>query len=119
MSDDDLKQGLKRAFHAAEGKPPSFAKTFLAAQSRHTRRRTGLRAIAGIAAAVAIVAVSILLWPAQQAEMSDEFLIAESLLNSTSWSAPSDSLLPEHQFDIYQDIPRLDGSTISREGTLL
>jgi hypothetical protein len=46
-------------------------------------------------------------------------MIADALMNSTTWTAPSDVLMPDHQFDIYRDIPVLDQSTISEEGTLL
>lgn len=73
----------------------------------------------GIAAAVAVIGITLGLWPERQAELTDEFLIADSLLNSTSWAAPSDSLMPEHQFDIYQEIPFLNESTNSQEGSLL
>jgi len=41
------------------------------------------------------------------------------LLGTTGWSAPSDSLMPDHQFDIYQDIPVLIESTETYGGTLL
>jgi len=113
-----IQQTLKSAYRSAEGKPPAFDDMFAAAESRQRRSRR-FRAAGGMAAAAALLAVTIALWPGQQAEVSDEFLIADALMNSTSWSAPSDSLLPQHQFDIYQGIPLLDESTISQEGSLL
>lgn len=119
MNDEQLKNELQSAFDSAEGKPPLFKETWAAAETQHARNRQRNKAVAGLAAAAAVLAVTVLLWPAQQAEITDEFMIADSLLNSTSWFAPSDALLPEHQFDIYRDIPVLNGSTISREGTLL
>ena len=33
------------------------------------------------------------------------------LMDSTYWSAPSDVLLPDREFDIYQDLPELFEST--------
>jgi len=116
MKQNDLKQGLERAFSAAEGTPPAFATTWAAAERRHAVSPRRQRAWAGLAAAVAVLAMTIVLWPSRQA---DEFLITDALLNSTSWSAPSDTLMPEHQFDIYREIPFLDGSTNAEEGTLL
>ena len=72
-----------------------------------------------MAAAIAVVVATFSLWSANEAEVVDEFLIADALLNSTQWSAPSDLLMPEHQFDLYQDLPLLMESTESQEGSLL
>jgi len=119
MNEDQVKQDLKNAYQAAEGKPPSFDEIWAAAEVAHGRSRKRFRVIGGLAAAVAVIAVTAGLWPEQQAELTDEYLIADALMNSTSWSAPSDSLMPEHQFDIYQEIPFLNESTNSLEGTLL
>ena len=119
MSEQETKRQLQDAFRAMERKPPSFDETWAMAEARHRASRRRLGVTGGIAAAVAIVALTVGLWPRQQAEMSDEFLIAESLMNSTSWSAPSDALMPEHQFDIYRDNPLMDRSTNTLEGTLL
>jgi hypothetical protein len=41
------------------------------------------------------------------------------LMDSTYWSAPSDVLLPDREFDIYQDLPVLFESTEPAEGALL
>ena len=119
MNEDQVRQRLKDAYQAAEGKPPSFAETWAAAEVQHGQSQRRFRTIGGIAAAVAIIGITFGLWPEQQAELTDEFLIADALLNSTSWSAPSDSLMPEHQFDIYQEILFLNESTNSQEGSLL
>ena len=118
MNEHELGKGLKEAFGKAEGTPPSFGETWGAAEARHARSGFRLKAVAGIAAAV-VLAVAISFLPEQQAEMTDEYLIADALMNSTSWSAPSDVLMPEHQFDIYREIPFPDPSTISEEGSLL
>ena len=120
MSDQIIKDALKDAYRSAEGKPPSFDDVWAAAERQYQasgRRR--VRTASGLAAAVALAAITALLWPQQEPELTDDYLIADALMNSTSWVAPSDSLLPEHQFDIYQDIPALGPSTNSQEGTLL
>lgn len=119
MSDEKIRQELKRAFAAAEGEPPQFADVWAAAASRHASARRRIRLAAGVAATVALSAIVVGLWPERQAGPTGEFLIAESLMNSTSWQAPSDSLLPQHRFDVYREIPLRDMSTDSREGALL
>ena len=100
----------------AEGKPPSFEETMAAAERQTGRSGARLKVVAGIAAAVV---AALVLWPTREPELTDDFLIADSLMNSTTWTAPSDALMPEHQFDIYQETPFLNESTISPEGTLL
>jgi hypothetical protein len=115
MSDNDIREALKGAYQAAERKPPPFDAVWAGAEKR--RRTRQRRLYGGVAAAVAAVAVVAGLWTGQPAQ--DEFMIAEALLNDTSWVAPSDALMPEHQFDIYRDIPVPGESTISPEGSLL
>lgn len=95
---------------------PPFAEVFAAAEKRVRSRRRRRFAGAGAAAVVALVALSL-----QPDKQHDEFIYldVEELAASTSWSAPSDSLLPKHQFDIYQEIPRLFESTEPDGGALL
>jgi hypothetical protein len=119
MSEQDIKDVLEKAYRSAEGKPPPFAATFAVAEDRYLTSRRRLRVAGGMVAAAAVVAVAVGLWSGQQASVEDEFMIADALMNSTTWTAPSDVLMPDHQFDIYRDIPVLDRSTISEEGTLL
>ena len=119
MSEQNIKNVLEKAYRSAEGKPPPFAETFAVAEDRYRTSRRRYRLAGGMAVAAAVFAVAVGLWPGQQAPMGDEFLIADALMNSTTWTAPSDVLMPDHQFDIYRDIPVLDRSTISEEGTLL
>ena len=116
MNDEKLKQALKGAYQVAEGKPPSFDETMAAAERRTGRTGARFKVVAGLAAAVV---AALVFWPAREPELTDDFLIADSLMNSTTWTAPSDALMPQHQFDIYQGTPFLDESTISPEGTLL
>ena len=96
---------------------PDFDSTWAAAQRRAAAMRKRRRVWAGalVAAAIAVVAVGLL--PPSDDEL--RFIDAEDLLGTTHWSAPSDSLLPVHQFDIYQDIPVLIESTETYGGALL
>ena len=120
MNDDDLKEQLQNALGVVHKQAPlAFDEVWAAAEMRHRQAGRRYRTFSGIAAAVAMVAIVAGLWPAQQTEMADEYLIADSLLNLTQWSAPSDALMPQHQFDIYQEIPFLMESTDLEEGTLL
>ena len=52
-------------------------------------------------------------------ETPETYIEVADLLETTYWSAPSDVLLPERKFDIYQDMPVLFESTESAGGTLL
>ena len=120
MSEKEIKDALQGAFRSMEKTPPSFDETWAAAERRNqASRQRKWRVAGGMAATVALAAITALLWPQQEAELTDDYLIADALMNSTSWTAPSDRLLPEHQFDIYQEIPALVPSTNSQEGTLL
>ncbi len=119
MKENGFRQTLKEVHETVEGKPPAFADVWAAAEARHRFSRRRNRVAGSIAAAVVVVGITVGLWSKQQFEIADEFLIADSLMNSTSWSAPSDSLMPEHQFDIYQEIRFPDESTFSPEGSLL
>jgi len=47
------------------------------------------------------------------------YIEVAELLDSTNWVAPSDVLLPDRQFDIYQEIPVLHQPTEPARGALL
>jgi hypothetical protein len=120
MSEQELRRKIKRAFSALdEHATPDFERVFTAAERSYGRPRRRYVVYGGIAATVAIVVFSMGNWQAPNRVADDEFLIADALLNSTGWLAPSDALMPEHQFDIYQDIPLLMESTDMQEGPLL
>ena len=120
MSDNDIKEFVKDAHGAVRRpEPPAFDRVWAAAESQHLIERRRYAIFSGIAAALAMVAIVAGLWSSQEAGMSDDYLIADSLLNTTQWSAPSDALMPTHEFDIYQEIPFLMESTDLEEGTLL
>lgn len=109
MTDIDarLEKMLESAFERDDQAPP-FDSTWAAAESRYRRRRRN-RALVSVAASVAIVAIVL---SALQPEAVDAPMIEMGeLLGTTSWQAPSDVLLPEHRFDIYQDLPDLIQST--------
>jgi len=123
MNEEEIRERLKQAADAAQKDgTPSFDETWVVAETQFVQSRSRFRRFSGLTAAaavIAILAITVALWPAQQAELADDYFIADALLNTTSWTAPSDALMPEHQFDIYQEIPLLDGSTNTYEGTLL
>ena len=120
MSDDELKHALGNAQGAAhKEETPDFDAVWAAAERQHDVARRRYAAFSGVAAALAIVAIVAGLWPAQQAGPTDDYLIADSLLNSTQWLAPSDALMPQHRYDIYQEILFPLESTDLNEGSLL
>jgi hypothetical protein len=120
MNDRELRGRLKESLVAHQGQePPAFDKVWSAAEMQYLEGRRLYAAFSGIAAVVAVVAVVAGLWSADEAMLADEFLIADSLLNETQWSAPSDALLPQHRFDIYREVPFPMELTNPDEGSLL
>lgn len=120
MKDEAIRDWLKPVYEEAErDEVPPFGQVWASASKASEKSRRRIRVTASIAAAVAVMAITVALWPLQQAETGDEYLIAEALLNSTAWSAPSDALMPQHQFDIYREIPFPAVSTDRYEGALL
>ena len=120
MSGNDIRDQLKDALAAVhQPEPPGFDEVWAAAELRHLKARRRYATIGGIAAALAMVAVGAGFWSSRELATTDEYLIADSLLNGTQWSAPSDALMPQHQIDIYQGVPFLMESTNLNEGPLL
>ena len=112
---DALPQGLAEA---EAGPVPGFDAVWAAAEARVSRQRRRMTAIGGIAAGVAVVAV-LVISQLQPTERDWHYVDPDEFASSTSWAAPSDVLLPEHQFDIYGEIPVLIESTGTSEGALL
>lgn len=113
-----MKNDIANAFNKQQGdRVPGFAATWRAAQARHATNKASYLRLASAAALVAAVLIGFNL----QTPQSDDttFIELAELMESTSWSAPSDVLLPEHQFDIYQDMPVLIESTQTAGGSLL
>jgi hypothetical protein len=116
-SDTALRAALRDAQASVEdGDVPQFDRVWAAANARTRVLRRQRRVVVGsVAAAVAAIAFGLLV--PRGVEL--QFIDADELLGTTSWTAPSDGLLPNHQFDIYQEIPVLIESTETYGGTLL
>ena len=115
-TDQRLAKYLRRAMPGTEN-IPGFAETWNAAQARadQVRRRFHYAAAAAVGT-LAIIVVANLPAPSTDALA---YIDLSELENTTYWSAPSDALLPESQFDIYQDMPTLMESTEAYGGALL
>ena len=111
--DQSLREAVRQSWPNATA--PAFDKTWSAA--RH-RRAPGRRRYAYLAAAAVIGAVVVISLYSQAPKQKAYIEVAE-LLESTYWTAPSDALLPDRQFDIYQDMPEIFESTEPAGGTLL
>ena len=70
-----------------------------------------------IAGSVAVLALAVVMLMPYGNDI--RYIDTDELLETTSWSAPSDSLLPQHQFDIYGEIPVIIESTETYGGALL
>ena len=102
-----LRATLQRAQQQADGSAPDFDRVFGGAE-RRVRDRSRVR-FAGVAAVAAVALLAVGFLPKQKEEFT--YVDVEALVATTYWSAPSDTLLPEHQFDIYREIPQIFEST--------
>ena len=110
-----MRELLQSAQRRTDGEAPAFAASWAVADARYRRRPA---VVAGAAAAiVAVIAVAMLSSTPESIEPN--LVDMDELVASTSWVAPSDSLLPEHRFDIFQELPEMFESTGGEEGTLL
>ncbi|NQV86491.1 MAG: hypothetical protein HQ492_05380 [Woeseiaceae bacterium] len=105
--DEVLRVMLRESQRRADGSLPDFEVVFGAAE-RQLRDRRRIR-FAGVAAGVGLAVLALSLLPTTEHEFS--YVDMVELTATTQWSAPSDSLLPEHQFDVYRELPRLFEST--------
>ena len=112
-ADDTLRQQLQKAWPDANA--PDFDAAWRAAEARHAASRRRYRWLASAAAVVAAIAVAINL----QAPSEPSYIEVADLLETTYWQAPSDALLPERTFDIYQELPVIFESTEVDGGALL
>lgn len=114
LTDPDAQ--LSSRLRAAGAAPPPFDVVWRSAEARLLASRRRYRQIAVAAAVFVALAIGIRYY-----EPVDELRYVDmaELLESTAWTAPSDALLPERQFDIYQDLPRVPESTKGAGGTLL
>lgn len=112
--DSRLRDKISHAWPAT-GPEPAFDEVWQSARQRHaTMRRRSLR-FAGAAAFVAAVVIAFF----AESPTEHSYIEVADLMDSTYWTAPSDVLLPDRQFDIYQDMPVLFESTEPAGGTLL
>jgi hypothetical protein len=120
MHEEWLDDELRRAMDSKTHHPaPEFDAVMRAAEQRLVAGRTRLR-ITAVAAMFGLVAIMMVRpWSSTPEKTDDEFLIAASMLGTTSWFAPSDVLLPQRRFDIYHELPTFIESTELKEGTLL
>ncbi|MDJ0909394.1 MAG: hypothetical protein QNI99_09370 [Woeseiaceae bacterium] len=120
MSNDDkrIAEALKQ--DAPEPvEPPHFDEVFGRAEAEyHWQTWRRYLSVGAAVASVAAVAVALLILAPEEAPLPETLQIT-GLLDSTSWVAPSDVLLPEHEFDIFEELPEPMGSTESAEGALL
>ena len=120
MNDEKLKQQLQDSLQSMQGgNAPEFDVMWANAEQRYRATRSRYQRFAGVAAAAAVAATAFMLWPLNGNDAAGIFLTEEDLMNSTQWAAPSDVLLPKHQFDIYGDLPVLIETNDLDEGSLL
>ena len=114
--DDRLRRQLEQVWQQRAGNAvPPFDRVWRAA----ARRAATLRQRRWLAAAAVIVFASALALYLQAPRQEVQYIEVADLLETTYWSAPSDVLLPDSEFDIYQDMPVLFESTEPAEGALL
>ena len=114
---DRQRRQLQQAWQQRAGNEvPPFDMAWQAAAARRDARRRQRR---WLAAAAVIVLASALTLYLQVPQQDMQYIEVAELLETTYWSAPSDVLLPDSEFDIYQDMPVLFESTEPAEGALL
>lgn len=114
QSDETLGMRVREAW-PEPAQPPAFDAAWAMAERRHRGRRYGY----GIGAAAAAVVAAVIVLLNSAAPVAERYIEVADLMDSTYWTAPSDALLPEREFDIYQDLPELFESTGPAEGALL
>jgi len=117
---DGLANAVRKAYEAKlEGVAPDFDATWNAAQTRFQGRKRRYRLVSAVAASIVIFSIVLnFLLPGQSQDPADSELAAMMMV-SIQWEAPSDSLLPEYDFDIYQDLPEIINTTDLTRGLLL
>lgn len=115
---EDFEDRLRREVKsAAAGDVPDFDAVWQQAERRVTRYRRGRRlAAVGVIAAIA-VAVGMHLGTSDPP--AGTYVEIAEFMDTTFWDAPSDSLMPAREYDIYEDLPAVPVSTEAGEGALL
>ena len=108
-ADEALRQRVRQAWQrAGSDDAPAFDEVWRRAEERFATSRRRYARVAAIAVALGVIAV---VFSTRSTVEEPQYIEIAELLNSTYWAAPSDVLLPQHEFDIYQDLPELFEST--------
>ena len=103
MNDKELKERLQASLQSRQEEAPEFDATWDAAKRRYRASKARYRRFAGVAA---IVASAVVLMQLPDRDHRP-YLTEADLMSSTQWLAPSDVLLPKHEFDLYGELPVL------------
>lgn len=87
---------------------PAFDEVWAKAEQARTTQRRRYASLASLAAVAAVAAILVAGEPTVDAP---NYIEMADVLDTTYWTAPSDALMPEHRFDIYQEMPVLFEST--------
>ena len=108
-TDEVLRRRVRESWPREDGDDvPPFDTVWRHAEARFAASRRRYARLAVIAAALGVVAV---IFGTRPAVEEPPYIEMAELLNSTYWAAPSDTRLPQREFDIYQDLPELFEST--------
>ena len=120
MNDEKLKQQLQDSLQSIQGDDaPEFDAIWAKAEKHHRALKLRYQRFVGLASAAAVAVIAFMLWPLNGNNAMDSYLTVEDLMGSTQWVAPSDALLPDHQFDIYSELPVLIETNDLDEGSQL
>jgi RNA polymerase sigma factor (sigma-70 family) len=115
VDDKTLRDRVNAAWPPSKSDEAVFDEVWWAARERLAVSRRRYQRFAAVAAIVAIAFIGFHARPPAQ----ETYIEVADLLETTYWTAPSDVLLPERQFDIYEDMPALFEATEPAGGTLL
>jgi len=108
-SDEKLRQSVREAWPGDRAEDaPTFEDVWQRAEMRVATSRRHYARLAAVVVALGVVAA---VFGVRSTVEEPQYIEMAELLNSTYWSAPSDVLLPQREFDIYQDLPELFEST--------
>ncbi|MFQ5548964.1 MAG: hypothetical protein ACE5FV_11780 [Woeseia sp.] len=120
MNDNELKERLQPALKSVQGRDaPAFETMWAGAERRYRARRSAYRRFAAVAAVAGIAVALMLVRSPNGNGITGAYLTEEDLMSSTRWLAPSDTLLPQREFDIYGELPVLIETNDLKEGLLL
>ena len=108
-SDETLRQRVTEAWQRDDSADaPAFDDVWRRAEARFAASRRQYARLAAVAVMLGVIAVVFGIRPTAE---EPKYIEMAELMNSTYWTAPSDVLLPQREFDIYQDLPELFEST--------